>query len=62
MSSQSPKSGGVFLPIGIFAGLLMGAFAGQPTAGLLLGTAGGTAAATWLWLKDRKHAGKRRKR
>lgn len=61
MSRQSPRSGGVFLPIGIFAGLLMGAVAGEPTAGLLMGTAGGGIAATWFWLKDRKTAVKRRK-
>lgn len=39
----------------------MGAVAGEPTAGLLMGTAGGGIAATWFWLKDRKTAVKRRK-
>jgi membrane associated rhomboid family serine protease len=61
MSGQSPQAGGIYLPIGIFAGLLMGAATGQPTAGLLLGTAGGTAAATWFWFKDRKANSRRRK-
>jgi hypothetical protein len=54
MAQQSTKSVVIFLPIGMFAGLALGAAAGQPIIGVLVGTAGGTAAATWLWMKDRK--------
>jgi hypothetical protein len=53
MSQPSSRSGGIFLPIGIFGGLALGALAGQPIIGILGGTAAGAAAATLLWLKDR---------
>lgn len=61
MSRGNTKSGGVFLPIGIFAGLAMGAAAGEPVAGVLIGAAGGAAAVTWLWLRDRRRTRKHRK-
>jgi hypothetical protein len=53
MSQPSPRSGGIFMPIGIFGGLAVGLLAGQPTIGVLAGTAAGAAAAALLWLKDR---------
>jgi len=54
MARQSTRAGGIFLPIGIFGGLLIGAVAGQPIVGLLIGTAAGIAGAIWLWISDRK--------
>jgi hypothetical protein len=55
MSQPTPRSGGIFLPIGIFGGLAVGALVGEPTIGVLGGTAAGAAAAALLWLKDRAH-------
>ena len=52
MARKNTVSGGVFLPIGILAGLLIGAFAGQPMGGVLIGTAGGAIAAAFVWLMD----------
>lgn len=52
MASKNTVSGGVFFPIGIFAGLAIGAFAGQAMTGVLLGTAGGAAAAAYVWIMD----------
>jgi hypothetical protein len=57
MAQPSSRSGGIFLPIGIFGGLAVGALAGQPMIGVLGGTAAGAAAATLLWLKDRASGG-----
>jgi len=53
MSQPTSRSGGIFLPIGIFGGLAVGALMGEPTIGVLAGTAAGAAAAALLWLKDR---------
>jgi len=53
MSQFPSRSGGIFLPIGIFAGLAVGVVMGEPTIGVLGGTAIGALAATLLWLSDR---------
>ena len=50
--SQS-RGGGIFIVLGIAVGVSIGAARGQPSAGLLIGLAAGSAVALALWLRDR---------
>ncbi|CAN5506114.1 hypothetical protein BH09PSE4_BH09PSE4_17860 [soil metagenome] len=52
--SRSPISGGVPLMIGMLGGAAIGFMVGEPTACFLIGTALGIAAATAIWLVDRR--------
>lgn len=47
------RGGGIFIVLGIAIGVAIGAARGQPSAGLLIGLAGGSAVALLLWLRDR---------
>ena len=53
MARRNARAGGIFLTIGILAGLGWGLAAGNPMKGILIGTALGAAAALLLWLLDR---------
>ncbi|MEH3107668.1 MAG: hypothetical protein PGN09_10395 [Sphingomonas fennica] len=50
------RAAGVFLAIGAIGGAILGARAGQPSAGLLIGLGAGIAIALALWLYDRSRA------
>lgn len=54
MARRNAQAGGIFLTVGILAGLAWGAARGQPMLGILAGTALGIAAAVLLWLVDRR--------
>ena len=59
MSSQpSSAAGGFLLALAIFAGTLIGAWLGQPSAGIVVGVAIGSALAVALWLVDRRRIGR----
>lgn len=45
---------GAIIALCIIAGTIGGGLMGQPSAGLLAGTAAGTIIAVLLWLRDRK--------
>jgi hypothetical protein len=51
--SSSPTAGGCLLAAAILLGALIGVSLGQPSIGILAGTAVGTAAALVVWLRDR---------
>jgi uncharacterized membrane protein (UPF0136 family) len=53
-----PQAGGFLLALSIVAGTLIGGLRGQPSIGLLVGTAVGVAAAVALWLIDRTRDGR----
>lgn len=54
MAKRNARAGGIFLTIGILAGLIWGVSAGDPMMGILIGTALGALAALLLWLLDRR--------
>ena len=55
MAAKSPsRGGGIFMVLGLAIGLAIGAARGQPSAGLLIGLAAGSAVALTMWLSDRK--------
>lgn len=54
MARRNPRAGGLFLTIGILAGLAWGVARGEPMLGILAGTTLGIAAAVLLWLVDRR--------
>ena len=54
MAQRNARAGGIFLMIGILAGLAWGMARGEPMLGILAGTALGIAAAVLLWLIDRR--------
>ncbi|MBA3510554.1 hypothetical protein [Sphingomonas sp.] len=54
MARRNARAGGIFLTIGILAGFGLGAAAGNPMKGILVGTALGAVAAAVLWLVDRR--------
>jgi len=51
---KNPAGGGIFIVIGIFAGIAIGRYLGQTMIGLLGGFAVGIAIAAALWLRDRR--------
>ena len=53
-TSSSPAAGGCLIALAVLAGVVIGLFIRQPTIGFLGGLAVGIAAATWVWLTDRK--------
>ncbi|HWI85680.1 MAG TPA: hypothetical protein VNT42_05065 [Sphingomonas sp.] len=50
-------AGGFFMAIAIFAGAIVGAACGQPSIGVVVGTATGVVFAILLWLRDRRRVG-----
>ena len=54
MAKRNARAGGIFLTIGILAGLVWGIAEGNPMKGILIGTALGALAALLLWLLDRR--------
>ena len=54
MVQRNARAGGIFLTVGILAGLAWGVASGEPMLGILAGTAFGIAAALLLWLVDRR--------
>lgn len=57
MTGNGPKAGGALLALAIVAGAVLGVAFGQPTIGVLAGTAAGIAVAVALWLADRARRG-----
>ena len=47
------KGGGILLALGAIVGAMAGGYQGQPSLGLLIGLAAGTALAIAAWLRDR---------
>lgn len=54
MAQLNPRSGGIFLAVGVLAGFAWGIAGGDPVKGVVVGAALGTAAALLLWLVDRR--------
>lgn len=52
-SSKASRAGGVIIAFSIIAGAILGNHLGQPTIGMLTGTAAGTIIAVLLYLYDR---------
>ena len=50
MTKAKPTSGGIFIALGVLIGFGVGVAKGQPSVGVLAGTALGVAAAVILWL------------
>ena len=50
MAKPSPTSGGIFIALGVIVGAVIGIAKGQPSMGVLAGTALGIAAAVIWWL------------
>lgn len=51
---RSKRAGGFLWMVAIVAGTVAGLAAGNPMAGVLIGTAGGAALAVAVWLADRR--------
>lgn len=51
---KNPTGAGAIVALMILAGTILGGLWGQPSAGLLAGTALGILAAVLLWLRDRR--------
>ena len=54
MTDRNPMAGGVFITLGIIAGLAWGISTGQATRGVLFGTAFGLFVAAIFWLVERQ--------
>ena len=54
MRPSTSKSGGIFLTLGILAGLILGVVTGSAMQGVLIGTVAGIALALITWLIDRR--------
>ena len=54
--NRNPRAAGAILALTVIAGAIVGAARGQPTIGVLGGTALGTAIAILVWLVDRRRA------
>ena len=50
----SKAAGGIFIAIGMLLGAIIGVYAGQPSAGMVIGFAAGLAAALVVWAIDSK--------
>jgi len=55
-ASPSPRAGGFVIAVGAIGGALVGTFTSQPSLGLVLGVAAGTAIAIAIWLADRRRS------
>jgi 4-hydroxybenzoate polyprenyltransferase len=56
MAKRTPMAGGFFLMAAILCGAVWGISIGNPTKGLLIGTAIGIGIAILVWLMDRSRA------
>ena len=54
MNNSGSQAGGLFLFVGITAGLVWGAATGQAMRGVLIGTAAGAALTLAFWLVQRR--------
>ena len=54
MQQRTSRAGGIFLVIAILGGTAGGIAAGNPMAGVLIGTGIGIVAAVGLWALDRR--------
>lgn len=54
MATRSPVAGGFAIALGATVGGFYGITRGQPSAGLIIGTAIGAAIAVMVWLLDRR--------
>jgi len=54
MARPPSSAGGLWIAIGCIAGAFIGLFRGQATIGFLVGAAIGVAAATLMWLRERR--------
>jgi hypothetical protein len=54
---SSPNAGGCLIAGAVVVGAIAGAVLGQPTIGVLAGTALGVAGALIVWLRDRRRRG-----
>ena len=54
MTQLTSKAGGIFIFLGVVAGIAWGIAAGDIMKGVILGTASGIAAAALVWLVDRR--------
>jgi uncharacterized membrane protein YdcZ (DUF606 family) len=52
--SKSGLGGGIFIAIGMLSGAVIGAYAGQPSAGMVIGFLSGSVIALAVWAIDRK--------
>jgi uncharacterized protein YqgC (DUF456 family) len=53
MATPSPQAGGFWLVLAIIVGTVVGLFVGQPSAGILIGTAIGIVAVLMQYVVDR---------
>jgi UDP-N-acetylmuramyl pentapeptide phosphotransferase/UDP-N-acetylglucosamine-1-phosphate transferase len=51
---KTPLAGGILIPIGLLAGLLIGIRQGEPSLGVLIGIGAGLLLALLIWLLDRR--------
>jgi UDP-N-acetylmuramyl pentapeptide phosphotransferase/UDP-N-acetylglucosamine-1-phosphate transferase len=51
------RGGGIFLILAILIGAVIGTILGEPSLGVMGGTAAGIAIALLLWLRDRRRTG-----
>lgn len=54
--SRPPRAAGSLLALAIIAGAFIGAFVGQSSAGLVIGTGIGAVVAVAFWLIDQRRA------
>jgi uncharacterized membrane protein (UPF0136 family) len=54
---SEPRAGGAILALSVLAGAILGVVFGQPTIGVIAGTATGILAAIAIWLRDRARRG-----
>jgi uncharacterized protein YqgC (DUF456 family) len=55
--TNGPQAGGFILAAAILIGAVIGVFAGQPSIGVLAGTAFGIVATLLIWWRDRARRG-----
>jgi UDP-N-acetylmuramyl pentapeptide phosphotransferase/UDP-N-acetylglucosamine-1-phosphate transferase len=51
---KTPLAGGILIPIGLLAGLLIGIRQGEPSLGVLIGIGAGLLLALLIWFWDRR--------
>ena len=52
---KQPIAGGIFIPLGLLAGIVIGISTGQISLGMVLGFAAGVVLAIAIWLFDRRN-------
>jgi UDP-N-acetylmuramyl pentapeptide phosphotransferase/UDP-N-acetylglucosamine-1-phosphate transferase len=51
---KTPLAGGILIPLGLLAGLIIGIRQGEPSLGVLLGIGAGLLLALLVWFWDRR--------